>query len=34
MSLAQHGAQVFGVVYLLVGITGFIPPTPLGRPTT
>ena len=26
MSLAQRFAQVFGVVYLLVGIAGFVPP--------
>ena len=26
MSLAQRFAQIFGVVYLLVGILGFIPP--------
>jgi hypothetical protein len=26
MSLAQRFAQVFGIVYLLVGIVGFIPP--------
>ncbi len=31
MSLAQRFAQVFGAVYLLVGITGFIPPLLLGN---
>ena len=30
MSWAQRFAQVFGAVYLLVGITGFIPPLLLG----
>ena len=30
MSWAQRLAQVFGAVYLLVGITGFIPPLLLG----
>jgi hypothetical protein len=30
MSLAQRFAQVFGAVYLLVGILGFIPPLLIG----
>ena len=30
MSLAQRFAQVFGAIYLLVGILGFIPPLLLG----
>ena len=30
MSLAQRFAQVFGAIYLLVGILGFIPPLFLG----
>ena len=35
MSLAQRFAQVFGAIYLLVGILGFIPPlltTKMGAP--
>ena len=30
MSLAQRFAQVFGIIYLLVGILGFIPPLLVG----
>ena len=30
MSIAQRFAQVFGAVYLLVGIVGFLPPLLLG----
>ncbi len=30
MSLAQRFAQVFGAIYLLVGILGFIPPLVMG----
>lgn len=30
MSLVQRFAQVFGAVYLLVGLTGFVPPLLLG----
>ena len=30
MSLVQRFAQVFGAVYLLVGLTGFLPPLLLG----
>src|SRR5215212_46341 len=30
MSLAQRFAQIFGAVYLLVGILGFIPPLLIG----
>jgi Domain of unknown function (DUF4383) len=30
VSLAQRFAQIFGVIYLLVGILGFIPPLFLG----
>ena len=33
MSLAQCFAQVFGAIYLLVGILGFIPPLFLGMTT-
>ena len=29
MSLAQRFAQIFGVIYLLVGILGFVPVVPL-----
>ena len=31
MSLAQRFAQVFGIVYVLVGVAGFIPPLLLGE---
>ncbi len=34
MGLAQRFAQVFGVVYPLLAITGFILPTPPRQPTT
>ena len=34
MSLAQRFAQVFGAIYLLVGILGFIPPLFLGMTAT
>ncbi len=33
MSLVQRFAQVFGVIYLVVGIMGFIPPLLGGAPT-
>ena len=29
MSLAQRFAQIFGAIYLLVGILGFVPVVPL-----
>ncbi len=32
MSLAQRFAQVFGAIYVLVGILGFIPPLLVGTP--
>lgn len=34
MSLAQRFAQIFGAIYLLVGILGFIPPLFLGMEAT
>lgn len=33
MSLAQRFAQIFGAIYVLVGILGFIPPLFLGTTT-
>jgi hypothetical protein len=30
MSLAQRFAQIFGAVYVLVGIVGFMPPLLIG----
>ena len=32
MSLAQRFVQVFGAAYLLVGLTGFVPPLLASRP--
>ena len=34
MSLVQRFAQVFGAIYLLVGIMGFIPPLLTGKRLT
>ena len=31
MSVAQRFAQIFGIIYVLVGVAGFIPPLLVGE---